>query len=67
MYVDGLDYPNDETMKRPMDAAIALVFGGAAPSTAPNGVIDDLMFFQITLAAEQVKALFAGDLLKPGP
>lgn len=64
MYVDGLDYPSDEMMKRPLAAAIALVFGGTVPSTAPNGIIDDLMFFQITLAAEQVKALFAGNLLK---
>ena len=66
MYMDGLDYPNDETMKRPLAAAIALVFGSTTPSTAPNGIIDDLMFFQSTLAIEQVKALFAGDLLKPG-
>ena len=65
MYMDGLDYPNDEMMKRPLAAAVALVFGNAAAFTAPNGVIDDLMFFQITLTAEQVKALFAGDLLKP--
>jgi len=65
MYMDGLDYPSDEILKRPMAAATALVFGSAAPSTAPNGVIDDLMFFQITLTPEQVKALFAGDLLKP--
>lgn len=66
MYVDGLDYPNDETMKRPLTSAAALVFGSAAPPAAPNGMIDDLMFFQITLTAEQVKALFTGDLLKPG-
>jgi len=65
MYVDGLDYPNDETMKRPLAAAAALVFGNATAPTAPNGMIDDLMFFQITLTAEQVQALFAGNLLKP--
>lgn len=66
MYVDGLDYPNDEATKRQLALASALVFGSAAAPTAPNGVIDDLMLFQVTLVSEQVKALFAGDLLKPG-
>ena len=63
IYLNGLDYPNEETMKLPL--AAALVFGSAAASTAPNGVIDDLMLFQMTLTAAQVKALYAGDLLKP--
>lgn len=66
LYVDGLDYPNDEMMNRPLTSAATLIFGSAAPNIAPNGVIDDLMLFQITLTPEQVKALYAGDLLKPG-
>lgn len=65
LYVDGLDYPNDEMAKRPMTSASAIVFGGTTPATAPNGIIDDLMLFQIALTPEQVRALFAGDLLKP--
>ncbi|MFA5042379.1 MAG: LamG-like jellyroll fold domain-containing protein [Kiritimatiellia bacterium] len=66
LYVDSLDYPNDETMKRPMTSASAIVFGGTTPVAAANGVIDDLMLFQIALTPEQVGALFAGELLKPG-
>ncbi|MFH1476304.1 MAG: LamG-like jellyroll fold domain-containing protein [Verrucomicrobiota bacterium] len=66
MYVDGLDYPNDETIKRPLTAATALVLGSASATTTPNGVIDDLMLFQITLTPDQIQALFNGNLLKPG-
>ncbi|MDD5676478.1 MAG: hypothetical protein PHW60_00625 [Kiritimatiellae bacterium] len=65
MYVDGLDYPNDEIMNRPLKAATALAFGNADADIVPNGVIDDLMLFQITLTADQVRALFAGELLNP--
>jgi len=66
LYVDGMDYTGDDILRRPMTAAVALICGGAVPPTAPNGIIDDLMLFQIALASEQVQALFAGNLLKPG-
>lgn len=67
MYMDGLDYPGDETALRPLGAAIDLIFGNIAlPPTAPDGMIDDLMLFQIALNFDQVKALYAGELLKPG-
>jgi len=65
MYVDGLDYTSDGIMKRPLTTATDLSFGSVTMPEAPNGMIDDLMLFQITLTAEQVKALFAGELLKP--
>ncbi len=66
LYVDGLDYPADELTKRPLKQASSLVFGGAADATAANGILDDLMLFQIALTPAQVQALYNGSLLPPG-
>lgn len=61
VYVDGLDYPNESGDKKPVYDAISLVLSAAGAGNAPNGVVDELVLYQITLTPEQAKAMAAAD------
>lgn len=63
LYVDGLEYPNEQGNKTPVKnaASISMGFG----SGAPNGVVDELILFQATLAPEQIEKLASGKSQKP--
>lgn len=64
LYVDGMEYPNSSGEQAPLEKAAGLSTSSGL-TAAPNGVLDDLMLFQITLTPEQARALAAEELLKP--
>jgi len=66
LYVDGMDYPNAAGEARPIKNPESIMAGDFIRNLSPNGALDELTLYNITLNSEQAKALAAAEP-KPGP
>lgn len=57
LYVDGMDYPNTSGEIRPIKGADSILAGDFTKNLSPNGALDELTLYNITLNSEQAKAL----------
>lgn len=61
LYVDGMDYPNTDGQALPMKAPETIAAGDPARNLSPNGALDELVLYNITLNPDQAKALCASE------
>ncbi|MFA7160307.1 MAG: LamG-like jellyroll fold domain-containing protein, partial [Kiritimatiellia bacterium] len=61
LYVDGMDYPNTDGQALPMKDPETISAGDPARNLSPNGALDELVLYNITLNPDQAKALCASE------
>lgn len=59
LYVDGMDYPNASGEIRPIKDPDSIMAGDFVKNLSPNGALDELTLYNITLNSEQAKTLAA--------
>jgi hypothetical protein len=57
LYLDGMDYPNTDGQAMPLKDPESVMLGDFTRNLSPNGAIDDLTLYNITLNSDQTKAL----------
>jgi hypothetical protein len=60
-YMDGMDYPNTSGQAVPLKDADSIMAGDFIKNLSPNGALDELTLYNITLNAEQVKVLASAE------
>jgi len=61
LYIDGMDYPNAAGELRPIKNPESIMAGDFTRNLSPNGALDELTLYNITLNSEQAKALATAD------
>ncbi len=59
LYIDGMDYPNAAGEVKPINNPESIMAGDFTRNLSPNGALDELTLYNITLDSEQAKALAA--------
>jgi len=59
LYIDGMDYPNAAGAMKPVKNPENIMAGDFIKNLSPNGALDELTLYNITLNSEQAKTLAA--------